>query len=46
MSNDKRVTIRIPADLHALIVKAAEQDTRSINGEIIALLQKAIADRK
>jgi hypothetical protein len=46
MSNDKRVTIRIPADLHALIVKASAHDTRSINGEIIALLQKAVADRK
>lgn len=45
MSDEKKITIRIPADLHALLVKLAEQDTRSLNGEIAALLREAIKHR-
>lgn len=46
MSDDKKITIRIPSELHEKLVKLAEQDTRSLNGEIIALLRAAIADRQ
>lgn len=46
MNDDKKITVRIPPDLHEALVKLAEQDTRSLNGEIVALLRKAIADRQ
>lgn len=46
MNDEKKVTIRIPDDLHQALVKLSEQDTRSLNGEIIALLREAIAERK
>lgn len=45
MNDEKKITIRIPAELHEKLIKAAEQDTRSLNGEIIALLREAIAGR-
>ncbi len=46
MNDEKKVTIRIPDELHQALVKLSEQDTRSLNGEIIALLREAIAERK
>lgn len=46
MDNEKKITIRVPADLHQEIVEFSEIDTRSLNGEIIALLREAIAARK
>lgn len=46
MNDEKKVTIRIPDELHQELVKLSEQDTRSLNGEIIALLREAIARRK
>lgn len=46
MKDEKKLTIRIPVELHEQLVKLAEQDTRSLNGEIIALLQKAIASEQ
>ena len=46
MNDEKKVTIRIPNELHQELVKLAELDTRSLNGEIIALLREAIAKRK
>lgn len=46
MSKEKKITIRIPPDLHESLIRLAEQDTRSLNGEIIALLREAIVNRK
>lgn len=46
MENEKKITIRIPDDLHEALVALAKQDTRSLNGEIIALLRAVIATRK
>jgi hypothetical protein len=34
--------LRIPRDLYKIVVKMAEQDGRSINGEIVYLLKTAI----
>ncbi len=45
MSDEKKITIRIPADLHEKLVRLAEQDTRSLNGEIVALLREATEKR-
>lgn len=38
----KHISLRLPDDLHALVVEAAQQDTRSLNGEIIHLLRLAL----
>lgn len=46
MSDDKKITIRIPPDLHAQLVKLSAQDIRSLNSEIIALLREAIERRQ
>lgn len=36
-----RITLRIPVDLHQSITESAEQASRSINAEIIAMLRTA-----
>ena len=46
MDNEKKITIRIPADLHQELVEVSEQDNRSLNGEIITLLKEAIETHK
>jgi predicted HicB family RNase H-like nuclease len=46
MENEKKITIRISDDLHQKLIEAARRDTRSINGEIITLLEKALIDCK
>ena len=42
---EKKVTIRIPEDLHRLLVEAAKQDERSLNAEVVVLLRKGLATR-
>ena len=34
-----RIQIRLPAELHARLVKAASESTRSLNGEMVYRLQ-------
>lgn len=43
--NDKKITIRIPEELHNALVKAAKDDDRSLNAEIIVMLKAAIQSR-
>jgi hypothetical protein len=45
MDDGKKLTIRLPKELHDRLVALAEQDTRSLNGEIVALLRAAVAER-
>ena len=40
-----KLTIRIPPDVHEQLVSAAAADERSLNGEILWLLRKAIEAR-
>jgi hypothetical protein len=42
MPDVKLFSLRLPVDLHAALVKLAERDTRSLHGEIIALLRDAV----
>lgn len=37
-----RTFIRIPDDLHALLKERADRETRSLNGQIVHLLRRAI----
>jgi len=40
-----KITLRISEDLHARVVAAAEQDHRSLNGEITWLLEQVLQQR-
>ena len=41
MENEVRLTIRLPADLHRRLTELARREHRSLNGEMIALLEQA-----
>ncbi|HEX5497200.1 MAG TPA: toxin-antitoxin system HicB family antitoxin [Mycobacteriales bacterium] len=40
-----KINVRIPDDLHARIVVAAQHDRRSLNGEILWLIEQALTQR-
>ena len=44
MEAEVKLTIRIPAALHRQLVELARRDRRSLNGEIVVLLERAAAD--
>lgn len=44
-AEEKKLTIRVPEELHQLLVDAAKQDSRSLNAEIIVLLRAALSSR-
>lgn len=41
-----RFVLRLPAELHAVMVKQAALDNRSLNGQIVHILQAAAIPRK
>ncbi|MCX4812942.1 Arc family DNA-binding protein [Streptomyces sp. NBC_01239] len=41
---EKRITVRLPAELHERLAAQATRDHRSVNGEIVHLLEAALAD--
>jgi predicted HicB family RNase H-like nuclease len=45
-TEEKKVTIRIPAALHEQLVNLAQRDTRSLNSEIVVFLQEAVTARQ
>ena len=45
-TDEKRITLRLPADVHAAVAQLADQDVRSLNAEILVLLREAIIARK
>ncbi|MER5495013.1 Arc family DNA-binding protein [Streptomyces sp. LE64] len=42
MESEKRISLRLPADLHERLVERARTDRRSVNSEIIHLLEVAL----
>ena len=44
MNFEAKLTVRLPADLHRRLVELARRDRRSLNGEVVVLLERA-ADR-
>jgi hypothetical protein len=42
---EKKMTLRLPPDLHAALVKIARDDRRSLHAEIITLLEDAARQR-
>ncbi len=45
MANEVKTGLRIPEDLYEAIKKLSEKDLRSINAEMVILLQEAVAAR-
>jgi hypothetical protein len=46
MSDEKKLTLRLPADLHEWVTKAAKEDRRSLNAQLVRLLEEAKAARE
>jgi hypothetical protein len=44
VEHEIRITLRIPASLHAALLERARRDLRSLNGEIVYLLQRATSE--
>ncbi|MGA5052211.1 Arc family DNA-binding protein [Streptomyces cellulosae] len=42
MDDEKRITLRLPADLHARLTEEARTERRSLNSEIVHLLEAAL----
>jgi len=42
MSTEKRISLRLPTELHARLVARATADRRSLNSEIVYLLETAL----
>ncbi|MEN7436344.1 Arc family DNA-binding protein [Bacillus velezensis] len=40
----KRISLRIPEGLHSQLVKTAEKNKRSINNEILSMIEKAVKE--
>ena len=45
-TDEKRLTVRLPLELHTKLSQHAEKDLRSLHNEIIALLREALAARE
>jgi predicted HicB family RNase H-like nuclease len=44
MDEEKRITVRLPAELHERLAVQAKRERRSVNGEIVHLLEVALTD--
>ncbi len=42
---EKRVSLRMPEELHAAVLQLAQADTRSMHAEILVLLREAVVAR-
>lgn len=45
-TTDKKITVRMPSDLHEKLAQLAQTDTRSLNAEILVLLREAVEQRE
>lgn len=43
---EKKITIRVPDEIHRQLVETAKQDARSLNAEILILLRDALQLRR
>ncbi|WP_328671462.1 Arc family DNA-binding protein [Streptomyces sp. NBC_00328] len=43
MDEEKRITVRLPSELHDRLAALAKRDHRSVNSEIVHLLEVALA---
>lgn len=40
MEDEVRITLRLPSDLHAQLVKLTEENKTSLNGQIVTMLRE------
>ncbi|WP_078627634.1 Arc family DNA-binding protein [Streptomyces synnematoformans] len=45
MDEEKRITVRLPLELHERLAALAKRDRRSVNSEIVHLLEVALTGR-
>jgi len=45
MDEEKRITVRLPVELHERLAAQAKRERRSVNSEIVHLLEAVLADR-
>lgn len=45
MAEIKPITLRIPMELHEKIKELADKEKRSVNSQVIYLLEKALSDK-
>jgi hypothetical protein len=46
VETEKRITVRLPADLHEILLALAKDQERSLNGQIVFLLRQATSSPK
>lgn len=46
MADIKPITLRIPVELHDKIRELADKEKRSVNSQVIYLLEKALSDKE
>ena len=44
--DEKKLTVRVPAEIYELLEAAAAEDLRSANAELVYLLREALAKRQ
>ncbi|MBV9025757.1 MAG: Arc family DNA-binding protein [Streptomycetaceae bacterium] len=44
MADEKRISLRLPTTIHARLVEQARADRRSLNSEIVHLLEVALGE--
>lgn len=44
MDKEVRITLRMPDDLHGVIVSIAERNKTSLNGQIVTMLRRCLSD--
>ncbi|MGW7294634.1 ribbon-helix-helix domain-containing protein [Streptomyces xiamenensis] len=42
MNEEKRITVRLPAELHKHLTATAKRDRRSVNSQIVHLLEATL----
>lgn len=45
-TDEKKLTVRLPDELHERLMRSAKTDRRSLNGQIVKLLEEALAARE
>ncbi len=43
---ERKVTVRLPENVHGMLVEVAEKDRRSTNSEILVFIEEGIARRR
>jgi predicted HicB family RNase H-like nuclease len=45
-SNDAKITVRMPREVHQSLVEMADKDRRSVNAQILVILERAAQEHQ